>query len=136
MLGGVGVADPPWPAGQDCSPASCPAGGAEPRAQVGPPRLGRGAVGAECGGAPETGRGLDSVGSLRIGGLMRRGGGAGSAAEVPGGVTACGFARSGSDPRLVRATGVGLGSGPALWVSDGRRNRSSERGGGWRPGLL
>ena len=67
------------------------------------------------------------MGSLRIGGLMRCGGGAGSAAELPGGVTACGFARRGSDSRLVRATGVGLGSGPALWVSDGRRNRSSEK---------
>ncbi|KAJ8789836.1 hypothetical protein J1605_021794 [Eschrichtius robustus] len=35
VLGGVGVADPRRPAGRDCSAASCPAGGAEPRAQCG-----------------------------------------------------------------------------------------------------
>lgn len=73
------------------------------------------------------------MGSLRIGGLMGCGGGAGSPAELrggmvelPGGVTACGFAQSGYEPCLVRAPGLGLGlgSGPALRLQTGEGTRA------------
>lgn len=123
VLGGVGVAGPTVASGPGLLGRLLPCGR---RRTAGP-------GGPGCGGAQETGRALNSVGSLRIGGLMGCGGGTGSAAELrggmvelPGGVTACGFAQSGYEPCLVRAPGLGLGlgSGPALRLQTGEGTRA------------
>ena len=126
VLGGVGVAGPTIARGPGLLGPLLPCGR----------RRAAGPGGPGCGGAQETGRGLYSVGSLLIGGLMGCGGGAGSAAELrggmgepPGGVTACGFAQSGYEPRLVRALGLGLvlGSGPVPRLQTGEGTRAGRK---------